>query len=153
MAGLLGGSSPAAPDLPPVLPAVKQTDPRLIRVREFMREHACPAHIYAEDFVLAAHRNNLDWRLLPSLSVVESGGGREACHNNIFGWNSCRTGFKSPRDGIHRVAGWLGRSRLYQDKSLDALLKTYNPYPHYPGIVKSVMNQLGPAELAPAGAF
>ena len=75
----------------------------------------------------AADHNALDWRLLPSLSYVESTGGKSARHNNLFGWDSGRAHFPSPIAGIHTVGYYLSHSDLYKDKALDKLLATYNP--------------------------
>ena len=89
----------------------------------------------------------LDWRLLPSIAVLESGGGKEYTNNNIFGWDSCKTAFPSVRAGIHTVARALGQSRLYRDKDLDELLLTYNTNAEYSERVKALMAELGSAEI------
>ena len=76
-AGLLASPAVADPDPIPA-EVISQKDPRWILIKQFFLENGAPAHIYADDFLIAADRNGLDWRLLPSLSIVESGGGREA---------------------------------------------------------------------------
>ncbi|MBV8820305.1 MAG: glucosaminidase domain-containing protein [Acidobacteriaceae bacterium] len=127
-------------------------DPRTIRLRHFFEAHGCPLRRFAEDFIEEADRNMLDWRLLPSISFVESSGGKYQKNNNVFGWDSCRVGFTSIRAGIREVAAQLGRGKLYRGKNLNAVLKTYNPRPEYAVKVKAVMNSLGPTypELAVA---
>src|SRR5260370_11913805 len=70
-------------------PATK-TDPRLPVLENFFAARHCPVRSLAEEFLIAADTNRLDWRLLPSISFVESGGGKVARNNNIFGWNSGR---------------------------------------------------------------
>lgn len=152
VAGLAAFSGQADPVSPPIKPAVS-TDPRLIRIRQYFIERDCPAHQYAEDFLLAADRHNLDWRLLPSLSMIESTGGKEARNNNMFGWDNCDVRFNTHQEGIYKVASRLAQSPFYKGKSLDRKLKTYNPRPQYGHKVKLVMAQLGPADLAPAGAY
>ena len=62
-----------------------RNDPRLQSLKKFFQESDCPAQDLSEEFLRAADQNNLDWRLLPSISLVESGGGREARNNNMFG--------------------------------------------------------------------
>jgi hypothetical protein len=119
-------------------------DPRLLKLESFFKSYNAPAHKIAEEFLRAADLNSLDWRLLPSVSIVESGGGREHVNNNILGWDSCRTEFPSVVAGVHHVAYRLSESKLYRHKSLDAKLKTYNPYPGYPEKVKRLMRRLGP---------
>jgi len=89
----------------------------------------------------------LDWRLLPSISIIESSGGKDYRNNNVFGWDSCRESFTSVREGIHFVAGQLANSKLYKDKTLDSKLSTYNPLPDYPRKVKAVMHALGSESL------
>src|SRR5207248_7451405 len=92
----------------------------------------------------AADMNHLDWRLLPSISIVESGGGREARNNNLFGWNGGKAMFVSIRAAIHEVGGRLGNSKLYRNKDVDGILRVYNPRASYSGIVKSVMRRISP---------
>jgi hypothetical protein len=124
----------------------QQPDPRLNLVRQFFFRRDCPAQHLAADFILAADANNLDWRLLPSIALVESGGGKTARKNNIFGWDSCRQGFPSVKAGIHIVARRLAESNLYKNKGITEILQTYNSErTDYPGLVKSLMRKLGPA--------
>ena len=118
-------------------------DPRLRRLQEFFGKRDCPLREAAADFLIAADRNDLDWRLLPSISIIESSGGKDYRNNNVFGWDSCRESFTSVREGIHFVAARLANSKLYKDKNLDNKLSTYNPLPDYPRRVKAVMHALG----------
>lgn len=127
-------------------------DPRLGRLIQFFDELNCPAKAFARDFLVAADKNDLDWRLLPSISVVESGGGKAALRNNMFGWNSARTGFRSTREGIYIVAGRLHDSKLYKGKELNAVLATYNHSAEWARLVKSVMRQAGPPNPAAENA-
>lgn len=122
-------------------------DPRLQRLQEFFAQRDCPLADSAADFLLAADRNDLDWRLLPSISIIESSGGKDYRNNNIFGWDSCRESFTSVREGIHFVAAQLANSKRYKDKNLDHKLSTYNPVPDYPRRVKAVMHALGSESL------
>jgi hypothetical protein len=124
---------------------VDAEDPRLERLQSFFAKLECPIQGLEEDFLDAADQNNLDWRLLPALAVIESSGGKSYRNNNIFGWDSCRTEFPSVRTGIHVVASRLAHSRLYRDKDLDSLLRTYNSErSDYVPLVKSIMNAVGP---------
>jgi hypothetical protein len=119
-----------------------RNDPRLAALERFFEERNCPLAEFAEDFLEASDRNGLDWRLLPSLSFVESSGGKDYSNNNVFGWDNCRERFPSVRHGIYYVAERLGQSNLYRDKSLEQRLKLYNPVGDYPGRVKKVMQQI-----------
>jgi hypothetical protein len=117
-------------------------DPRKLALQDFFESLNSPASSMAEDFLYAADRNGLDWRLLPSIAIVESGGGREALNNNILGWDSCQQAFPTVQDGIHHVASRLANSKLYCDKSLDEKLALYNPNHVYPAKVKFLMARL-----------
>ena len=117
-------------------------DPRAAVLRGFFEALNSPASPWVEDFLLAADRHGLDWRLLPSIAILESGGGRESMNNNILGWDSCRRSFPSVRAGIHTVADQLANSRLYRNKDLDRLLRLYNPNTAYPRKVKWLMARL-----------
>jgi len=119
-------------------------DPRFEKLRSFFHKADCPAQEYTSAFLEAADRYDLDWRLLPSLSYVESTGGKAARNNNLFGWDSGRAEFSTPSAGIHAVGYRLANSILYKDKDLDSLLNTYNPLPEYAQKVKSVMRRIAP---------
>lgn len=149
-AGLLAApcvTHPAQQTSPPEY----RDDPRFRRLQRFFTARKAPAAALASDFLAAADHHKLDWRLLPSLSVIESGGGKHCKRNNMFGWNSGEHQFLSFRHGIHFVARRLTHSRLYRGKPLDEKLGQYNPNPDYPSRVKMVMRMLGPAE--PAAEF
>jgi hypothetical protein len=123
-----------------------RNDPRLETLRTFFHNADCPAEQYSAAFLEAADHYALDWRLLPSLSYVETTGGKSAHNNNLFGWDSGRAQFPSPIAGIHAVGYRLSHSDLYKDKELDALLATYNPNVEYRRMVKSVMRRIAPSE-------
>ncbi|MBV9508500.1 MAG: glucosaminidase domain-containing protein [Acidobacteriia bacterium] len=121
-------------------------DPRLEALVRFFQKGACPAWRYARTFLEAADRYALDWRLLPSISFIESTGGKAAPNNNLFGWDSGRAQFRSARAGIHEVGYRLAYSALYRDKDTDGILATYNPNAEYAAKVKSVMRSIAPRE-------
>lgn len=126
-------------------------DPRLSRVAQFFQSNDSPAADLAEDFLSAADRNGLDWRLLPSICFVETSGGKNCTHNNLFGWDSGRHKFASRRRGIHVVADRLSKSKLYTGKDLDSLLRTYNGEWGYASLVHAVMRSIGPPDLSTLG--
>ncbi len=133
-----------------LLPPNYDADPRLQKLKSFFQDLNSPAIWRAEVFLAAADRHGLDWRLLPSISIIESGGGKAYMNNNILGWDSCRTSFPSIEAGIDLVAARLTRSKLYRDKDLDEKLALYNPNSDYPGRVKSLMERLGPGQSTPS---
>ncbi len=147
VAGLLSLPVAVAPHLAQMSPAPDyRDDPRLARIRAFFEKFDCPAWRYAAVFLEAADNYELDWRLLPSLSFVESTGGKATRNNNLFGWDSGRAQFPNASAGIHAVGYRLSHSRLYRDKDLDGLLATYNPDEEYATKVKSVMQRISPSE-------
>lgn len=129
------------------VPASRQVvvDPRTTRLKTFFSKLHCPVVDMAEDFIRAADDNHLDWRLLPSISVIESSGGKAYVNNNIFGWG---TGgplpFPSIRAGLNLVAFKLGKSSLYRNRDLFGKLRLYNPDESYPHRVINVMNRISP---------
>src|SRR2546423_294746 len=145
-AGLL--ATPVVPT-PVALGAVDSTaaDPRLPLLVKFFEDNNAPLSEHAEDFLKAADRNDLDWRLLPSISMVESSGGKFYRNNNVFGWDGCNERFPSIRAGIHIVASRLATSKLYRNKSLEQILRTYNGNDEYPRRVKTLMRLIGPADV------
>lgn len=146
-AGLL--ATPLATNISQPVPSETQpsADPRLVLLKQFLAERDCPINKYAEDFIEAADRYDLDWRLLPSISFVESSGGKVFQNNNVFGWNSCRDRFPSIQAGIRIVAHKLANTSPYREKSLDEKLLIYNPRSEYKRLVKAVMASISPTEF------
>jgi hypothetical protein len=147
IAGMVSLPMAVSPRLGQSIPSADyRNDPRLEKVRSFFAKLDCPAWKYAATFLEAADDYALDWRLLPSLSYVESTGGKAARHNNLFGWNSGRAHFSTPHAAIHIIGFNLAHAGQYRDKDLDALLMTYNPTAEYAAKVKSVMRRIAPTE-------
>jgi hypothetical protein len=121
-------------------------DPRLKSLEKFFQKASCPAVKYASAFVDAADSFDLDWRLLPSISYVESTGGKAALNNNLFGWDSGRASFPSPAASIREVGYQLSHSALYRDKDVDGILATYNSSAEYAAKVKFVMHSIAAEE-------
>ncbi len=143
-AGLVAVPATVATTSVPCLPEVYRSDPRLTTLKRALGD--CPAQQYSEVFLFAADAHNIDWRLLPSIAIVESGGGRTALNNNYFGWDNGRADFPTVDAGIRRIAERLAHSKYYRNKELDQVLRTYNPVGDYPKVVRSVMNRIAPTE-------
>ncbi len=82
--------------------------------------------------------------LLPSISLIESSGGKSFRNNNIFGWNQGLGVFPTIRSGIHEVAFKLGKSSLYRNRDVYGKLRLYNPDAAYAQRVVAVMNKISP---------
>lgn len=128
-------------------PECKQDDPRFLSLRKFFHKTKCPLESASATFIHEADVHHLDWRLLPGLSVIESGGGKSFRGNNVFGWNNGNSSFASIRDGIHFVAAKLAYSKNYRNKGVTEKLLTYNPNEGYSDSVKWVMRQISNTEV------
>jgi hypothetical protein len=143
MFGVASIPVPVSPRTVPVpLRQEYRNDSRFAPLRQFFAKAECPAADYAADFLMVADEFALDWRLLPSLSFVESTGGKASPYNNLFGWNSGRAHFSSPSAAIRYVGSQLAQSIPYRSKSLDEMLELYNPGRDYAQKVKSVMRRI-----------
>jgi len=117
------------------------------RLEAYFERNGVPLAQYAQEFVTAADQSGLDWRLLPVIALVESGG-RVYRHNNIFGWASGRARFESVPQAIRHVAQHLAVAAPYAGRDLRGKLRAFNPanrwYPDY--ILKKMR------DVAPDGA-
>jgi hypothetical protein len=120
-------------------------DPRTVRLHRFLAKLHCPIKDLAEEFVNAADDNDLDWRLLPSISIIESSGGKAYKNNNVFGWANGDQVFPTIGAGLHRVAFALGKSFIYRNRTTEEKLRLYNPADDYPARVQEVMYRISPA--------
>ncbi len=101
-------------------------------LERYFREIRSPLAALAPAFIAAADSHGIDWRLLPAISVVESGAGRKFRNNNVFGWNGGRAEVANIVEGIWHVASRLAQSPIYAGKDSLAKLRAYNPrHPEY----------------------
>ncbi len=121
-------------------------DPRLESLKRFFHSVNSPLEKLASVFIKEADEHELDWRLLPGLSFVESTGGRVARGNNVFGWNNGNSSFRTVSEGIHVVASRLANSPMYRGKGLIQKLQTYNRNPKYVACVRTAMKQISSTE-------
>src|SRR3954469_1828263 len=139
----------SAPRVPTPAPAPSQTkardaDARTERLKTFFSSLHCPVSYLSAEFVRSSDENGLDWRLLPSVSVIESGGGKAYKNNNLFGWANGDYLFSTLKAGIHEVAYKLGKSPLYRNRDVPAKLHLYNPNEEYATNVMTVMTRISP---------
>lgn len=101
--------------------------------------------------VTAADAHKIDWTLLAAISVIESTGGQHACKKatfNAFGWNSCKTSFKSYDEAIETISAHLGgdmptTARHYDGKNTVGILSSYNQVrSDYKKIVLGTMDRI-----------
>jgi hypothetical protein len=127
-------------------------DPRTQHVYDFLDRHSCSITHLAPSFVLAADLNDLDYRLLPTLAVLESGCGRAARNHNLFGWANGRKPFGSFEHAIHFVAQRLRLAPHYRNKTTIEKLRLYNRRPAYRAKVLRLMDTIGAEESPEAGS-
>jgi hypothetical protein len=128
---------PAIVDVKP--PAL---DVRVAKLEAFFKSYHCPRPLYISEYLGAADRYKIDYRLLPALSVRESTCGLHHLRNNHWGWDFARTGFESVPSGIDFVARQLAKGRYYRGKTVDEKLHAYNPNPQYAREVKQLMLEI-----------
>lgn len=131
----------------------KILEDRAEKINTYFKEHKMPLEGFGMEMVRAAYENDLDWRLLPAISVQESTGGRQACKSvtfNPFGWGSCKIGFKNYKEAIQSVAAHLGgkfesTAGYYADATTEEILHHYNGsvVPTYTGEVLAIMKTIG----------
>jgi len=121
-------------------------DEQAEKIDAYYAKRNMPLEGYGAKLAQAAADNNLDWRLLPAIAIKESTGGKFACHNNPFGWGSCKIKFASFDEAIETVAKNLGgnnpkTARYYKDSTIEEILHHYNGsvIPAYPGEVMEFM--------------
>lgn len=117
----------------------------------YFTSYNSPLAGYGMKFVTEAEKNDLDWRLLPAIAMRESTGGKEACKrvaNSVFGYGSCKIGFKSIDESIEIVARSLGgnnpnTAHHYDGKTTMQILRKYNSViTNYPKQVARIMKMI-----------
>src|SRR4051794_27156841 len=68
-------------------------DSRTADLQRFFESYQCPRPYHVVDYLEAADAYDVDYRLLPAISVRESTCGVYSRWNNHWGWNSLRDGF------------------------------------------------------------
>lgn len=82
--------------------SVKATDARVIALYNFLLDYNSPMYPYAENFVTEADKYDADWRLVVSISGVESAFGRLIPQGSFNGW-----GWKGdPTQAWSHFDGW-----------------------------------------------
>lgn len=123
------------------------------KIDAYFRDRNMPLEGYGMKMVQVAEENNIDWRLLPAISVIETTGGKNICKskegaNNPFGYGSCKIAFDNINESIEIVGKNLGGNNprtayFYKGKDLDGVLKSYNSViPTYNKKIRSVMERI-----------
>jgi len=123
-----------------------EEDFRVQKLEYYLISHNSPLSEHAGDFVRIADQHNLDWRLVPAISGVESTFGKRIPYKsyNAYGWAGGNYYFSSWDESIEVVSSTL-RSR-YIDRgatSVDKIARIYAPPSNtWAHKVKFFMNQI-----------
>jgi hypothetical protein len=139
---LCANTTADVPSVKPIPVAVSKPDPRAAMLERFFRVYGCPAPHHVAEYLRAADSYELDYRLLPAISIRETLCGVGAWQNNRWGYHPGQQSFPSVEVGIDFVAQVLAEGVHYKGKTLDQKLFTYNPKTKYPEEVKGIMRQI-----------
>jgi hypothetical protein len=103
-------------------------DYRVENLRKFFLKYNSPLADYAEEFVAYADANNLDYRLVPAITGVESTFGKHIPVDsyNAYGWANGEYSFTSWEDSIKHVSEVLKKS--YIDRGLNSIRQIARVY-------------------------
>lgn len=111
-------------------PEHKKVDTRALILKAYFNKYNSPLEESAPDFIEAADKYGLDWKLVPSIAGVESTFGKKIPGGfNSWGWGVYGTSaiyFNSWRDGIYTVS--KGLKENYVDLGLDTPYKMNPKY-------------------------
>lgn len=107
-----------------------EVDFRVISLKRFLRSQDSPLSDSAEYFVKASDKYNLDWRMVPAITGVESTFGKRIPRGsyNAYGWANGAYYFNSWEDSIEIVSKTLREK--YYDKgatSIYSIARRYAP--------------------------
>jgi len=106
------------------------TDQRVVALENFLNKYNSPLEPYAKEFIKAADYYEIDWRLIPSITGIESTFGKYIPYNsyNAYGWNGGDYQFKSWPDSIWHVAEVL-KTKYYDRgaKKIPQIARIYAP--------------------------
>jgi hypothetical protein len=122
---------------------------RAEKIDAFFASRNAPLKGYGMKFVDEAEKNDIDWRLLAAVSVIESNAGKQACKNadySVLGYGSCKMDFDSIDHSIEVVSMKVGgkTSKYYhEDMTTPQILRKYNSViPTYVQKVTKVMKMI-----------
>ncbi len=126
------------------------SDFRVLVLRSYLLEHNSPLADHAQDFIDNADKYNLDWRLVPAITGVESTFGKRIPANsyNAYGWANGVYHFDSWEDSIHIVSKTLREK--YIDNGADTMPKIARRYaasPNWEWKVEFFRKKINPLPL------
>jgi len=128
-------------------------DWRLLKLKEFLKEQSSPLFSWSEAFIEFADDYNIDWRLLPAISGIESSFGKHLINGsfNAYGWDGGYYRFTDWPRSIQLMSQFL-RERYY-NRGLDTPQKIgpvyAPPAPFWGARVNSIMKQIDHTSFSP----
>ncbi len=109
---------------------VSIADTRVDTLEKFLEKYNSPLAPYSEVFIETADKYELDWRLIPAITGVESTFGKRIPHDsfNAYGWANGEYRFTSWEESIE-IVGKALRTK-YEDKgavSINQIARRYAP--------------------------
>ncbi len=127
----------------------KENDIRVKILRDYLNQYFSPLSANAKDFVEYADAFNLDWRLVASISGVESTFGKFIPNNsyNAWGWGVYGNNvilFSSWREGIETVSRGLRENYLNKigSDNIYRIGRWYAASPRWAANVEFFMNKI-----------
>jgi hypothetical protein len=134
---------------------VEEIDPRYQQLNIWFDKYKCPEPRYVQEYIEAADKNGIDYRLLPAISLQESTCGQHVPHwcpkgtlsNNWWGFRAqC---YKSVADGIDSVLNQMANTAPFAGNTVKKMLWYYNGTvnPTYPGSVMIKMKEIEASKI------
>jgi len=123
-----------------------QLDNRVEKLTAFLEKYDSPLAPYAPDFIEMADRYQIDWKLLPAITGVESTLGKQIPFHsyNAYGWDNGNYRFQSWENSLEIVSKALREK--YYNRGLDTPYKIgpvyAPPSSTWAGKVSRFMNEI-----------
>jgi len=123
-----------------------QLDNRVEQLTAFLKKYDSPLVPYAPDFIEMADKYQIDWKLLPAITGVESTFGKQIPFHsyNAYGWNNGNYRFQSWENSLEIVSKALREK--YYNRGLDTPYKIgpvyAPPSSTWAGKVSRFMNEI-----------
>lgn len=133
--------------------AIHKEDLRVKALENVFDRYNSPLKPYAANFIDAADKYDVDWRLLPAIAGLESSFGKRQLSGsyNSYGWGGGRIYFESVEDGIDVVL--TGLKTRYMNRgatTVETIAPIYSESSTWAPRIRLFMNQIE-AEYARLG--
>lgn len=129
-----------------------KTDTRKLILKYFLDKKQSPLTNYTEKIIQESDKNNLDWRLIPAITGVESSFGKRIPYNsyNAYGWANGNYSFNSWDNSIEIVSDTLNNKYVKRGaRKITSIAKRYAPpSPTWASKVIYFVNQIDPSGLS-----